>query len=85
MPCDPSSHRINGITMTQTEAKMRILAQWRIWIHQEQGVPPYTAALALRFFTDIQRSHPELLEFSAEADKWQIVKGWLEHAALIKG
>jgi hypothetical protein len=70
--------------MTQTEAKMRILAEWRTWIRQEQCAPPHAAHLALTFFGDIQRDHPELLSFRAKADKRQIVRGWLETAGLIK-
>lgn len=71
--------------MTKTEAKMRILAQWRIWIRQQQGAPPHTARLALIFFGHIQRDHTELLAFPAESDKWQIVKSWLTNAKLIQG
>ena len=70
--------------MTQTEAKMRILAQWRTWICQQQATAPRTAQLGLLFFGDVQRLHPEMLEFASEDDKWQIVKGWLTNAMLIK-
>jgi hypothetical protein len=66
--------------MTQTEAKMRILAEWR----SRMGRQPRTAREALIFFGDIQQNHPELLSFESKDDKWQKVKGWLLNAGLIK-
>jgi hypothetical protein len=73
--------------MTKTEAKMRILAEWRTWIRQARAVPPHNALLAFSFFGDIQRHHPEFLSFHVrlDQDKWQIVKGWLQTAGNIKG
>jgi hypothetical protein len=67
--------------MTQTEAKMRILAEWRA----RMGRQPRTAREALTFFGDIQQNHPELLSFqSKNEDKWQKVRAWLSNAGLIK-
>jgi hypothetical protein len=67
--------------MTQTEAKMRILAEWRA----RMGSQPRTAGEALIFFGDIQQNHPELLSFqSKNEDKWQKVRAWLSNAGLIK-
>jgi hypothetical protein len=66
--------------MTQTEAKMRILAEWRARMGRQQR----RTSDALIFFGDIQRNHPELLSFESKDDKWQKVKGWLSNAGLIK-
>ena len=67
--------------MTQTEAKMRILAEWRA----RMGRQPRTAREALIFLGDIQQDHPELLSFQTKnEDKWQKVRAWLSNAGLIK-
>jgi hypothetical protein len=37
----------------------------------------------LTFFQEIERNKPELLSFDG-AEKWQMVKGWLQDAGLVK-
>jgi hypothetical protein len=69
--------------MTQSEAKLRILAEWRTWVGHQQAVVSHTAAEALAFFNEIERNKPELLSFDS-ADKWELVKSWLLNAGLIK-
>jgi hypothetical protein len=69
--------------MTPGEAKMRILAEWRIWIGHQQATASHTPAEALEFFNEIEKSKPELLSFES-VNKWQLVRGWLLDANLIK-
>jgi hypothetical protein len=69
--------------MTPSEAKLRILAEWRIWIGHQQSAASHTAAEALTFFNEIERNKPDLLAFESP-DKWGFVKGWLLNAGLIK-
>ncbi len=56
--------------MTQAEAKMRILAEWRTWVGHRQV---------------IEQNHPDLLSFESSDDKRQLVKRCLVDAGLIKG
>ena len=69
--------------MTPSEAKLRILAEWRTWVGHQQSAVSRTAAEALTFFKAIEQNKPELLSFDS-ADKWEFVKGWLLNAGLIK-
>jgi hypothetical protein len=70
--------------VTPSEAKLRILAEWRTWIGHQQSAVSHTTAEALTFFNEIERNKPELLAFESP-DKWDFVKGWLLNAGLIKG
>jgi hypothetical protein len=70
-------------TMTPSEAKPRILAEWRTWVGHQQSAVSRTTAEALSFFKEIEQNKPELLSFDS-ADKWESVKGWLLNAGLIK-
>jgi hypothetical protein len=69
--------------MTPSEAKRRILAEWRTWVGHQQSVVSRTTAEALAFFKEIEQNKPELLSFDS-ADKWKFVKSWLLKAGLIK-
>lgn len=69
--------------MTPSEAKLRILAEWRTWIGHRQSAVAHTAAEALTFFKVLEQNKPELLEFDS-ADKWDFVQSWLLNAGLIK-
>ena len=69
--------------MTEAEAKMRILAEWRTWVGHQQAAVSRTAEEALAFFREIENSKPELLSFEG-TDKWLSVQGWLLNAGLIK-
>jgi hypothetical protein len=69
--------------MTPSEAKLRILAEWRTWVGHQQSAVSRTTAEALAFLKEIEQNKPELLSFDS-ADKWEFVKSWLLKAALIK-
>jgi hypothetical protein len=69
--------------MTPAEGKMRILAEWRTWIGHRQAAVSHTTAEAWTFFKEIEQNQPDLLSFES-ADKWELVKGWLLGAGLIK-
>jgi hypothetical protein len=73
----------SGKVMTPSEAKLRILAEWRTWVGHQQSAVSRTTAEALTFFKEIEQNKPELLSFDS-ADKWEFVKGWLLNAGLIK-
>jgi hypothetical protein len=77
------ARRAEGEEMTPSEAKLRILAEWRTWIGHQQSAVSHTTAEALTFFMEIEQSKPELLSFDS-ADKWEFVKSWLLNAGLIK-
>jgi hypothetical protein len=71
--------------MTQSEAKMRILAEWRTWVGHRQATDSHTRADSSVFFGEIEQNHPDLLSFESSVDKRQLVNGWLVGAGLIKG
>jgi hypothetical protein len=71
--------------MTQAEAKMRILAEWRTWVgHREIQIP--IPAQSHRCSSErSSKITPDLLSFESSDDKRQLVKRWLGDAGLIKG
>jgi hypothetical protein len=73
-----------GGTMTQGEAKMRILAEWRTWVGHRQLPDSNTNEDASVFFGEIEQNHPDLLSFETSEDKRQLVSRWLVDAGLIK-
>ena len=75
--------RAEGEAMTPSEAKLRILAEWRTWVGHQQSAVSHTTTEALAFFKEIEQNKPELLSFDS-ADKWEFVKSWLLNAGLIK-
>jgi hypothetical protein len=71
--------------MTQAEAKMRILAEWRTWVGHREVADSHTGAESSVFFGEIEQNHPDLLSFESSDDKRQLIKRWLVDAGLIKG
>ena len=71
--------------MTQAEAKMRILAEWRTWVGHREVADSHTGAESSVFFGEIEQNHPDLLSFESADYKRQLVKRWLVDAGLIKG
>jgi len=49
--------------MTQAEAKMRILAEWRTWVGHREVADSHTGAESSVFFGEIEQNHPDLLSF----------------------
>jgi hypothetical protein len=78
-----SRDRAEGEEKTRSEAKLRILAEWRTWVGHQQSVVSHTTAEALAFFKEIEQIKPELISFDS-ADKSEFVKDWLLNAGLIK-
>lgn len=70
--------------MTEGEAKLRILAEWRTWVGHQQAADSHTLSEATRFFDEIARNQPDLLSFEGPVDKWVFVKTALTHAGLLK-
>ena len=70
--------------MTPTEAKMRILAEWRTWIGHRQAADLERSDEVSVFFSEIEQNQPDLLSFDTEDDKLEIVTSWLLNAGLIK-
>jgi hypothetical protein len=60
--------------LTEAEAKMRILAEWRTWVGHQQAAISRTPEEALAFFREMENSKPELLSFES-TDKWLSVQG----------
>jgi hypothetical protein len=71
--------------MTQAEAKMRILAEFRTWVGHRQVTDSHTSADASAFFEEIEQNHADLLSFESSEDKRHLVNRWLLDAGLIKG
>jgi hypothetical protein len=75
--------------MTQAEAKMRILAEWRTWVGHRQLADSHTSAESSAessvFFGEIEQNPPNLLSFESSDDKRQLVNRWLVDAGLMKG
>ena len=59
--------------MTPSEAKLRMLAEWRTWVGHQQSAVSRSTAEALAFFKEIEQNKPELLSLNS-ADKWEFVK-----------
>jgi hypothetical protein len=78
-----NEYEVGREAMTPSEAKLRILAEWRTWVGHQQSAVSHTTAEALAFFKEIEQNKPELLSFDS-ADKWEFVKSWLLNAGLIK-
>jgi hypothetical protein len=64
--------------MRQDDAKTQLLELW------SQGKKPWPKGdhsafyrSADQFFKDISDNRSELLEFKSTADKWQVIKGWI--------
>jgi hypothetical protein len=70
--------------MTPSEAKMRILAEWRTWIGHREIVGAAPEKDALDFFGELAKVNPDLLSFETDEDKWDAVKRWLFDAGLIR-
>jgi hypothetical protein len=51
--------------MTQAEAKMRIMAEWRTWIGHRQVADSHTGGESSVFFGEIEQNHPDLLRLKA--------------------
>lgn len=54
-----------------------------IWIDHQQATASHTTVEAWAFLKEIEQNKPDLLSFQ-KADKWQIVRGWLLDAQLIR-
>ena len=70
--------------MTQGEAKLRLLAEWRTWIGHGNAAGGHTAVDASNFVTFIEQHHSDLLSFDGDEGKASVVKQWLQDAGLIK-
>ena len=70
--------------MTPSEAKMRLLAEWRTWIGHRQAAVGHTAIEASNFVAYIEENHANLLSFESNESKPEIVRRWLQDAGLIK-
>ena len=70
--------------MTPTEAKMRILAEWRTWIGHRQAADSERAGEVSVFFGEIEQNQPDLLSFETEETKLNVITKWLASAGLIK-
>ncbi len=51
--------------MTQAEAKMRILAEWRTWVGHRQVADSHTSAESSVFFGEIEQNHPTCFRLRA--------------------
>jgi hypothetical protein len=71
--------------MTQAEAKMRILAEFRTWVGHRKAADSHTRAESWEFFAELERQHRDLLSFESSEDKGQLVNRWLLDAGLVKG
>jgi hypothetical protein len=54
-----------GSAMTQAEAKMRTLAEWRTWVGHRQLPDSHTSADASAFVGEIEQNQPDLLTLKA--------------------
>ena len=70
--------------MTPAEAKMRLFAEWRLWIGHQQAKDSLTDADARAFFSEVSQNHADLLAFESGVDKLQLLTLWLADAGLIK-
>lgn len=70
--------------MTRTEAKMRILAEWRTWIGHREISRMATSEDATAFYDHIETGNPDLLSFEESEPKAAVLEDWLARASLIK-
>jgi hypothetical protein len=57
-----------GSAMTQAEAKMRTLAEWRTWVGHRQLLDSHTSADASAFVGEIEQNQPD--------------EAWLRHSTI---
>ncbi len=70
--------------MTQTEAKMRILAEWRTWIGHRQAADFERSEEVRAFVTGLEQNQPDSLSFETDQSKLEVVTNWLDGAGLIR-
>ena len=64
--------------MTKDEARRRILDEWNHWLASNVSErPPAHMHAHQFFFGHLQPNRPELLDFRADREKWDIVQSWL--------
>lgn len=69
--------------MTKDEARREILRAFRAWAQETGATIPYRATDGgFIFYGWLERNRPDLLSFSSPADRWTLVKGWLNRAGL---
>ncbi len=65
--------------MKKEEARAAIIAEWHRW--RTENLPPSETRAsgdeAFRFFGYLQSKRPQLLEFRAGGDSWQVIHAWL--------
>jgi hypothetical protein len=67
--------------MKKEDARRAVLREWPTWA----AANPDDAKVAggMLFFTYLQNYRPDLLEFRASGEKWQVVHGWLLTAGYV--
>ena len=62
---------------TKEESRLATLREWGRW-RKTNGIPADARGNdALRFYSHLQSSRPELLQFRSSRSKWQVVHDWL--------
>ena len=66
--------------MRKDKAKPLVLQEWRHWRDQAARRAP---GAPLLFYFDLQKRRPELLSFTHNGDKYQVIAGWVQSDASI--
>ncbi len=63
--------------MTSEESRLGALREWSRWRKANGVAADAKGNDALRFYSHLQSSRPDLLQFSSSRSKWQVVHDWL--------
>jgi hypothetical protein len=70
--------------MTKEESRLGVIREWICW-RDANGVRAEAGGNdALRFYTHLQTSHPELLRFRSSHDRWKTVHDWLLSTGFVR-
>lgn len=70
-------------TMKKADARIQIIREWHGWVEETHPDRLPSGNVALGFYGHLQTNRPDLLNFRASGDKWQVVHGWLLNARLV--
>lgn len=60
---------MEGLLVTPSEVKLRILAEWRTWIGHRQEIRSHTPADAALFVDHLAATSPDLLAFEGADER----------------
>jgi len=70
------------IEKDDSPAKWAVIREWDAWAPKHANEP--SVSDGMNFFFYLQKQRPDLLNFRASGDKWQVVHAWLLRERRVK-